>query len=141
MSVYNYKYKEGIKSVLEGMNKRTNNKGQIDLAINDLRILDQDIEKDFKLFFDEVPKIGSLKNDNKIAAIKVMMITILRRLLVSAVIDCSFETLAVFLNPSGVTSYTQEKIIQIGKPIEITKVKVFGTQGGASKIAKTLIMI
>ena len=52
--LYNYKYKEGIKSVLEGMNKRTNNKGQIDLAINDLRILDQDFEKDFKSFFDDL---------------------------------------------------------------------------------------
>ena len=52
--LYNYKYKEGIKSVLEGMNKRTNNKGQIDLAINDLRILDQDFEKDFESFFDDL---------------------------------------------------------------------------------------
>ena len=52
--LYNYKYKEGIKSVLEGMNKRTNNKGQIDLAINDLIILDQGFEKDFKSFFDDL---------------------------------------------------------------------------------------
>ena len=52
--LYNYKYKEGIKSVLEGMNKRTNKIGQIDLAINDLRILDQDIEKDFESFFDDL---------------------------------------------------------------------------------------
>ena len=34
--LYNYQYKEGIKSVLNGMNRRTNNKGQIDLAIEDL---------------------------------------------------------------------------------------------------------
>ena len=42
--LYNYRYKEGIKSVLEGMNRRTNNKGQIDLAIIDLRQLDKDLE-------------------------------------------------------------------------------------------------
>ncbi len=52
--LYNYKYKEGIKSVLEGMNKRTNKIGQIDLAINDLRILDKDFEIDFESFFDDL---------------------------------------------------------------------------------------
>ena len=34
--LYNYQYKEGIKNVLQGMNRRTNNKGQIDLGIEDL---------------------------------------------------------------------------------------------------------
>lgn len=52
--LYNYKYKEGIKSVLEGMNKRTNKIGQIDLAINDLKILDKDFEIDFESFFDDL---------------------------------------------------------------------------------------
>ena len=39
--LYNYQYKEGIKNVLQGMNRRTNNKGQIDLAIEDLYKLDK----------------------------------------------------------------------------------------------------
>ena len=52
--LYNYQYKEGIKSVLNGMNSRTNNKGQIDLAIEDLYQLDEDFEKDFQLFFEDL---------------------------------------------------------------------------------------
>ena len=65
--LYNYKYKEGIKSVLYGMNKRTKNKGQIDLAINDLRLLDKDFEKDFESFFYDLQifshqKIKELQN-------------------------------------------------------------------------------
>ena len=65
--LYNYRYKEGIKSVLEGMNRRTNNKGQIDLAIIDLRQLDKDFEKDFESFFDDLQtfshqKIKELQN-------------------------------------------------------------------------------
>ena len=65
--LYNYKYKEGIKSVLEGMNKRTKNKGQIDLAIHDLRLLDTDFEKDFESFFQDLQifshqKIKELQN-------------------------------------------------------------------------------
>jgi acyl carrier protein phosphodiesterase len=65
--LYNYKYKEGIKSVLDGMNKRTKNKGQIDLAINDLRLMDKDFEKDFESFFQDLQifshqKIKELQN-------------------------------------------------------------------------------
>jgi acyl carrier protein phosphodiesterase len=65
--LYNYRYKEGIKSVLEGMNRRTNNKGQIDLAIIDLKQLDKDFEKDFESFFDDLQtfshqKIKELQN-------------------------------------------------------------------------------
>jgi hypothetical protein len=46
--------------------------------------------------------------------------------------------LAVFFNPSGVTSYTHEKIIQIGKPIKITNIKVLKTHVGAPKLGKTI---
>ena len=52
--LYNYQYKEGIKNVLQGMNRRTNNKGQIDLAIEDLYKLDTDFDKDFKSFFKDL---------------------------------------------------------------------------------------
>jgi hypothetical protein len=49
------------------MNRRTNNKGQIDLAIIDLRQLDKDFEKDFESFFDDLQtfshqKIKELQN-------------------------------------------------------------------------------
>ena len=47
-------YKEGIKNVLQGMNRRTNNKGQIDLAIEDLYKLDTDFDKDFESFFKDL---------------------------------------------------------------------------------------
>tara|TARA_B110000003_G_scaffold31052_1_gene28977 strand:+ start:7478 stop:8035 length:558 start_codon:yes stop_codon:yes gene_type:complete len=65
----NYQYKEGIKNVLEGMNRRTFNKGQINLAINDLYKLDLDFEKDFELFFKDLrffshQKIKELKLQN-----------------------------------------------------------------------------
>jgi acyl carrier protein phosphodiesterase len=67
--LYNYQYKEGIKSVLNGMNRRTNNKGQIDLAIEDLYQLDEDFEKDFQLFFEDLrifshQKIKQLQQQN-----------------------------------------------------------------------------
>jgi acyl carrier protein phosphodiesterase len=65
----NYQYKEGIKSVLNGMNRRTNNKGQIDLAIEDLYQLDKYFEKDFQLFFEDLQifshqKIKQLQQQN-----------------------------------------------------------------------------
>ena len=59
--LYNYQYKEGIKNVLQGMNRRTNNKGQIDLAIEDLYKLDKDFDKDFKLFFSDLKKFSHQK--------------------------------------------------------------------------------
>jgi acyl carrier protein phosphodiesterase len=67
--LYNYQYKEGIKNVLQGMNRRTNNKGQIDLAIEDLYQLDEDFEKDFQLFFEDLrifshQKIKQLQQQN-----------------------------------------------------------------------------
>tara|TARA_R110002073_G_scaffold312586_5_gene484144 strand:- start:1735 stop:2331 length:597 start_codon:yes stop_codon:yes gene_type:complete len=52
--LYNYQYKEGIKSVLNGMNRRTKNKGQMDLAIEDLHELDQEFQADFHDFFEDL---------------------------------------------------------------------------------------
>ncbi len=52
--LYNYQYKDGIKQVLDGMNRRTNNKGQLNLAIQDLHQFDQEFEKDFQAFFQEL---------------------------------------------------------------------------------------
>lgn len=59
--LFNYQYKKGIKNVLEGMNRKTNNKGQIDLAIHDLRKLDKDFEKDFELFFTDLQRFSHQK--------------------------------------------------------------------------------
>ena len=52
--LFNYQFKKGIKSVLNGMNRRTKNLGQMDLAIDDLYELDSEFEKDFKLFFEDL---------------------------------------------------------------------------------------
>ncbi len=52
--LYNYQYKEGIQRVLNGMNRRTKNKGQMDLAIEDLHLLDQEFQEDFQTFFEDL---------------------------------------------------------------------------------------
>ncbi|MFY0629483.1 MAG: acyl carrier protein phosphodiesterase [Flavobacteriaceae bacterium] len=52
--LYNYQYKKGIQSVLNGMNRRTKNKGQMDLAIEDLNSLDTEFQKDFQEFFEDL---------------------------------------------------------------------------------------
>lgn len=67
--LYNYQFVDGIKSVLHGMNRRTKGKSQMDLAITDLKELDKDFEKDFKLFFEDlrvftVQKLGALQLSN-----------------------------------------------------------------------------
>ena len=52
--LYNYQYKEGIKSVLNGMNRRTKNKSQMNLAIEDLHELDKEFQEDFHDFFEDL---------------------------------------------------------------------------------------
>jgi len=49
-----YAEKEGIQKVLEGMNRRTKNRSQMDLAINDLEAHYEDFETDFQQFFEEL---------------------------------------------------------------------------------------
>ncbi len=49
-----YAHTEGIQKVLEGMNRRTNNKSHMNLAINDLESHYGDFEGDFQEFFDEL---------------------------------------------------------------------------------------
>ena len=49
-----YAEKEGIQKVLEGMNRRTKNRSQMNLAINDLEAHYEDFEADFEQFFDEL---------------------------------------------------------------------------------------
>ena len=52
--LYNYQYHEGIKQVLNGMNRRTKGISQMNLAIEDLQNLDTEFEKDFMLFFEDL---------------------------------------------------------------------------------------
>lgn len=52
--LYNYKNLEGIAQVLKGMNNRTKGKSQMNLAIEDLTILEDEFEQDFKGFFKEI---------------------------------------------------------------------------------------
>lgn len=70
--LYNYQYKDGIERVLNGMNRRTNNNGQLNLAIEDLYQFDQDFEKDFEMFFKDIQtfshkKIKKLHSINSIS--------------------------------------------------------------------------
>ncbi|MFT7353009.1 MAG: acyl carrier protein phosphodiesterase [Flavobacterium sp.] len=52
--LFNYKYKDGIEKVLNGMNRRTKGKSQMNLAIEDLRNLEAELEEDFTLFFKDL---------------------------------------------------------------------------------------
>lgn len=50
----NYATIEGIGKILEGMNKRTNGISQMDVAVEDLRLLYNEFEEDFTSFFKEL---------------------------------------------------------------------------------------
>ncbi len=64
--LYNYQFKEGIQKVLNGMNNRTKNKSQMNLAIEDLEIHYQDFEDDFTLFFQDLQDFCASKNQELI---------------------------------------------------------------------------
>jgi acyl carrier protein phosphodiesterase len=52
--LFNYQYKDGIQKVLNGMNYRTKGKSQMNLAIEDLMVLEKELEEDFTLFFKDL---------------------------------------------------------------------------------------
>jgi len=52
--LFNYQYKDGIEKVLNGMNHRTKGKSQMNLAIEDLKVLERELEEDFTLFFKDL---------------------------------------------------------------------------------------
>ncbi|WP_298766525.1 ACP phosphodiesterase [uncultured Polaribacter sp.] len=52
--LFNYKKKEGIAKVLNGLNARTKGVSQMNLAIEDLNILENDLEQDFTTFFKDL---------------------------------------------------------------------------------------
>ena len=52
--LYNYSNLDGIERVLQGMNRRTKNKSQMHLAIEDLKINYTSFENDFEEFFKQL---------------------------------------------------------------------------------------
>jgi acyl carrier protein phosphodiesterase len=52
--LFNYKYKDGIEKVLNGMNRRTNGTSKMNLAIEDLWNLEAELQEDFTLFFKDL---------------------------------------------------------------------------------------
>lgn len=52
--LYNYQFLDGIEEVLNGMNRRTKGKSQMNHAINDLKELENELEEDFKKFFKDL---------------------------------------------------------------------------------------
>ena len=59
--LYNYQFMKGMQRVLEGMNRRTNNKSRMNHATVDLKKHYQHFEKDFKEFFVELSDFSSKK--------------------------------------------------------------------------------
>lgn len=57
--LYNYQFAKGIQEVLNGMNRRTNGKSQMNLATEDLLNHYSDFEKDFTSFFKELKEFAS----------------------------------------------------------------------------------
>lgn len=59
--LYNYQFKDGIAKVLNGMNQRTKGKSQMNLAIEDLEILQDELEEDFTIFFKDLHAFTKIK--------------------------------------------------------------------------------
>ena len=59
--LYNYQFKKAISDVLNGMDRRTKGKSQMNLAIEDLEIYYEVLENDFKLFFKELKEFVLLE--------------------------------------------------------------------------------
>lgn len=52
--LYNYQFFDGMEAILTGMNKRTQLKSNMNLAIEDLKNLHQEFEEDFTHFFKDL---------------------------------------------------------------------------------------
>ncbi|MGB0891014.1 MAG: ACP phosphodiesterase [Flavobacteriaceae bacterium] len=59
--LYNYQSLEGIQKVLNGMNYRTKGKSQMNLAIEDLQLLNKELEEDFTTFFEDLRNFSNQK--------------------------------------------------------------------------------
>jgi len=59
--LYNYAHLDGISRVLQGMDRRTNNRSRMNYAIDDLKEHYLDFENEFKIFFQELITFSRLK--------------------------------------------------------------------------------
>jgi acyl carrier protein phosphodiesterase len=59
--LFNYQFESGIERVLIGMNNRTKGKSQMNLAIEDLKLLHKELEGDFTLFFEDLKNFTNQK--------------------------------------------------------------------------------
>lgn len=59
--LYNYQFKNGIQKVLNGMNQRTKGKSQMNLAIEDLSLFENELEEDFTFFFEDLLEFTTIK--------------------------------------------------------------------------------
>ena len=59
--LFNYQHQDGIEKVLNGMNHRTKGKSKMNLAIEDLRELETELQEDFTLFFKDLIEFSNLK--------------------------------------------------------------------------------
>ena len=59
--LFNYQFEEGIEKVLNGMNSRTKGKSQMNLAIEDLKLLKNEFEEDFTVFFEDLRNFSNQK--------------------------------------------------------------------------------
>ena len=59
--LFNYQFQNGIAKVLKGMNNRTNGKSKMDLAINDLKNLEEEFQEDFIIFFEDLRNFSNQK--------------------------------------------------------------------------------
>jgi acyl carrier protein phosphodiesterase len=64
--LYNYQFPKGMQEVFDGMNRRTKNRVQMNLATQDLQEHYQDFESDFRAFFAELKAFC----DEKLAALQ-----------------------------------------------------------------------
>lgn len=62
--LYNYQFAKGIQEVLNGMNRRTEGKSQMNLATEDLLNHYPELENDFTAFFKELEDFSNLKKES-----------------------------------------------------------------------------
>jgi len=63
--LYNYQFIDGIQDVLNGMNRRTKGRSQMNLAIEDLKLRYSDLENDFQTFMIELIDFVTTEIDKK----------------------------------------------------------------------------
>ncbi|WP_299627961.1 acyl carrier protein phosphodiesterase [uncultured Tenacibaculum sp.] len=61
--LYNYQFIDGIQDVMNGMNRRTKGKSQMNLAIEDLELYYTDLENDFQTFMFELINFVAIEID------------------------------------------------------------------------------